>query len=110
MGDKLICGFTDGSVILFTINPYLTDSKCQMYSNGILEAIILYFTVKNSIIVDKTINSSAITCIDSCDINGDGKSDLLIGRRDGTVQVFTINLDNNGSEECVQIYKNVCKK
>lgn len=37
-----------------------------------------------------TPNSSAVTSLDMFDISGDGKDELLVGRRDGTVQVFNI--------------------
>lgn len=85
-GDKLICGFADGKIVLFRIGS----------------------DVKQEVLVDETGNSSAVTCIDTYDISGDGKDDLLVGRRDGTVQVYTMNTDDNEINlESQQIFKEV---
>jgi Bardet-Biedl syndrome 7 protein len=47
---------------------------------------------------------SAVTCLDSFDLYGDGKEELIVGRRDGTVQVFTTMLENNEFEmDCQQL-------
>lgn len=35
-------------------------------------------------------NSTAVTTIDTYDLCGAGKDDLIVGRRDGTVQVFSL--------------------
>lgn len=40
-------------------------------------------------------NLSAVTCLDTFDLYGDGKEELIVGRRDGTIQVFSMMLENN---------------
>lgn len=48
--------------------------------------------------------SAAVTCLDSFDLYGDGKEELIVGRRDGTIQVFTTMLENNEFEmDCQQL-------
>ena len=61
--------------------------------------------VKQEILIDCKDNTSAVTCLDTFDIYGDEKDELIVGRRDGTVQVFTMILENNEFEmECQQLY------
>lgn len=45
-------------------------------------------------LVDDKNNTSAVTCLDTYDLSDDGRDELVIGRRDGTVQVFTMNSDD----------------
>lgn len=40
--------------------------------------------------VKSTESSSAVTSLDTFDLSGEGKEELLVGRRDGTVQVFNL--------------------
>lgn len=45
-----------------------------------------------------------MTCLDTFDIYGDGKEELIVGRRDGTIQVFTMMLESNDFEmDCQQL-------
>lgn len=46
-----------------------------------------------------------MTCLDTFDLYGDGKDELIVGRRDGTIQVFTTTmLENNEFEmNCQQL-------
>lgn len=62
-------------------------------------------TVKQETLVESKDNLSAVTCLDTFDLYGDGKEELIVGRRDGTVQVFTMMmLENNDLEmDCQQL-------
>ncbi len=53
------------------------------------------FLVKQEVLVDTKDNTSAVMCLDTYDLLADGKDELIVGRRDGTVQVYTIMLENN---------------
>ncbi|XP_058832796.1 Bardet-Biedl syndrome 7 protein-like [Topomyia yanbarensis] len=87
LGDRILCGFGDGKVILFHINLLVSEVKREM-------------------LVEDTENLSAVTCITTYDLSGDGKDELIVGRRDGTLQVFTMNSDEYQFEmECTQIYR-----
>uniref|UniRef100_A0A182K4S1 RWD domain-containing protein n=1 Tax=Anopheles christyi TaxID=43041 RepID=A0A182K4S1_9DIPT len=89
IGDRILCGFSDGSVILFHLNLLSTEVKREVLvadreGEGIL---------------------SAITSLATYDLSGDGKEELIVGRRDGTLQVFAMNSDEYQFEmECTQIY------
>lgn len=63
------------------------------------------FTVKQETLIDSRDNLSAVTCLDTFDLYGDGKEELIVGRRDGTIQVFTtMMLENNEFEmDCQQL-------
>uniref|UniRef100_A0A182QGI9 Bardet-Biedl syndrome 7 protein homolog n=1 Tax=Anopheles farauti TaxID=69004 RepID=A0A182QGI9_9DIPT len=91
LGDRILCGFSDGSVILFHLNLLSTEVKREVLvaeregDGGIL---------------------SAVTCLATYDLSGDGKEELIVGRRDGTLQVFAMNSDEYQFEmECTQIYR-----
>lgn len=54
-------------------------------------------------------STSGITCLDTFDFVGDGKMELILGRRDGTVQVFTMKSEIDFEEiEPQQLFINVC--
>lgn len=53
------------------------------------------------------LNASAVTALDMFDMNGEGRNDLLVGRRDGTVQVFCIPDEPEVCNEVRQIYSEV---
>lgn len=74
-GEKLLCGFTDGRVMLIRVPAFGNDIKLET-------------------LVDDKYNTSAVTCLDTYDLSDDGRDALIIGRRDGTVQVFTMNSDD----------------
>lgn len=61
--------------------------------------------VKQETLIESKDNLSAVTCLDSFDMHGDGKEELIIGRRDGTVQVFATMLHENSEFEtdCQQL-------
>lgn len=84
--EKLYCGFADGQVVLFNINPMLQD-------------------IKREVIVEMSENRSAVTCIDTFDVTGDGKLELVIGKRDGTVQIYTLVDDSDIDTGSALIYK-----
>ena len=52
--------------------------------------LFIIIPVEQEILVDATTSSSGITCLHTYDFLGDGKQELILGRRDGTVQVFTM--------------------
>lgn len=61
--------------------------------------------MKQEVLVDTKDNTSAVTCLDSYDLLADGKDELIVGRRDGTIQVYTMMLENNEFlMDCQQIY------
>lgn len=61
--------------------------------------------VKQEILIETKENVSAVTCLDTFDLYGDGKEELIIGRRDGTVQVYSMVLENNEFDglDCQQL-------
>lgn len=61
--------------------------------------------MKQEILIAAKDNLSAVTCLDTFDLYGDGKDELIVGRRDGTIQVFTTTmLENNEFEmNCQQL-------
>jgi Bardet-Biedl syndrome 7 protein len=63
--------------------------------------------VKEEIIINDAYATSAITCLDTFDISGDGKNELIVGRRDGTVQIFTMSTNDEIDIGATQIYKEV---
>jgi Bardet-Biedl syndrome 7 protein len=59
---------------------------------------------QETLIKSKDNLSAAVTCLDTFDLYGDGKEELIVGRRDGTIQVFTTMLENNEFEmDCQQL-------
>ena len=60
--------------------------------------------MKQETLIESKDNLSAVTCLDTFDLYGDGKEELIVGRRDGTIQVFTTMLENNEFEmDCQQL-------
>ena len=61
--------------------------------------------VKQEILIEAKENLSAVTCLDTFDLYGDGKEELIIGRRDGTIQVYSMALENNEFDgmDCQQL-------
>ncbi|XP_070507976.1 BBSome complex member BBS7-like [Chironomus tepperi] len=86
LGNKILVGFSDGRVALFRINPMIME-------------------VKQEILIETKENLSAVTCLDTFDLYGDGKEELIIGRRDGTIQVYSMALENNEFDgmDCQQL-------
>lgn len=37
-------------------------------------------------------NSAAISCIDTYDLTGNGNKNLIVGRQDGNVEVYNLNM------------------
>ena len=61
--------------------------------------------MKQEVLVPTKDGNSAVTCLDTYDLYGDGKEELIIGHRDGTVEVYTMLLENNEFQlECQEIY------
>lgn len=60
--------------------------------------------MKQETLIESKDNLSAVTCLDTFDLYGNGKEELIVGRRDGTIQVFTTMLENNEFEmDCQQL-------
>ena len=60
--------------------------------------------MKQESLIESKDNLSAVTCLDTFDLYGDGKKELIVGRRDGTIQVYTTMLENNEFEmDCQQL-------
>ncbi|XP_055676710.1 Bardet-Biedl syndrome 7 protein homolog [Lutzomyia longipalpis] len=76
LGDKLICGFSDGKVILYKIGHFSME-------------------VSEEVLVDDAEHSSAVSCINTFDLTGDGKEELILGRRDGTLQIYSMKSEDN---------------
>lgn len=88
--DRIICGMADGRVVVFKVGN-------------------LASTFTEEIIIDENDSAGAVTTIDVFDLTGDSKLDLIVGRRDGTVQVFSLPNDDNTFDSSVrQIYCEVC--
>lgn len=107
-GDKLFCGYADGKVTLIKINHYGVEG---IYNYNIFERLILkkikYEKIVNEeILVKSTENSSAVTSLDTYDISADGKDDLIVGRRDGTVQVYSLPSDENDIDNEIRLVYN----
>lgn len=75
-GSQLFCGMADGRMVTL---------KMAHVGNSYTQEVL----IKNGE------NLAAITAIDTYDLNGDGKDELIIGRRDGTVEVFSLPSDDN---------------
>lgn len=86
--DRILCGFADGKVSIFYFGNFTGD-------------------VKQEVLIKNELNSSAITCLDTYDLDGEGKDQLIIGRRDGTIQIYTMPMGNELDVEPRQIYKEV---
>lgn len=87
--DRLICGMTDGRVILIKVGHLVSS-----------------FTEET--LVEQSENSSAITTLDAFDLIDDGKLELIVGRRDGTVEVYILPGEDNAFDSTIrQIYTEV---
>lgn len=87
--DRIICGMTDGRVVLFRVGNFVSN-----------------FT--EEILVESDENSCAVTTIDAFDLTGDGKVELIVGRRDGSVQIYCLPSEENAFDLSVrQIYNQV---
>lgn len=52
---------------------------------------------------------SPISCIDSYDITGDGNSELLLARQDGSVEVYALSIDEEHIEATL-IFQYACEE
>lgn len=87
--DRLFCGMTNGRVVLIRTGPSVGTFNQEM-------------------IIKPNEESSATTTIDAFDLTGDNKLELIVGRRDGTVEVFILPGDDNAFDATVQkIYSQV---
>jgi Bardet-Biedl syndrome 7 protein len=60
--------------------------------------------VKQETLIEMKDNLSAVTCLDTFDLYGNGREELIVGRRDGTIQVHSMMLENNELEiDCQQL-------
>lgn len=75
-GDRLYCGMADGRVVLLKITHFANE-------------------VKEEVLVNDSDNTNAITAIDTYDLCGTGKMELILGRRDGSVQVYSLPSEEN---------------
>lgn len=82
----------------------MADGRVIVFKVGNLAS-----TFTEEIIIDESDLASAVTSIDAFDLTGDLKMDLIVGRRDGTVQVFSLPNDDNTFDSSVrQIFCEVC--
>lgn len=58
-------------------------------------------------VITSEYGTSAITCIDTYDLTGEDNENLLIGRRDGSVQVFSLPAEDEVDLEPREIYREV---
>lgn len=87
--DRLICGMADGRIVQLKITHLAND-------------------VKEEVLVNDPDNTNAVTAIDTYDLSGEGRIELILGRRDGTVQVYSLpNEDNIFDIENRMIYNEV---
>lgn len=88
--DRILCGMADGRIVAFKIGHFAND-----------------FT--QEVVLKNNDNVTAITAIDIYDLTGDGKAELIVGRRDGTIQIFSLPTEGNEFDvEIRQIYNKVC--
>lgn len=66
-GDEILYGTTDGKIGLIQVGESASTSKWE---------------------IDNDKKKGGILCLDTYDIIGDGVSDILVGRDDGTVEVY----------------------
>lgn len=89
--DRLVCGMTDGRIVLFRVGNFVSS-----------------FT--EEVLVESSENSSAVTTIDAFDLTGDGKVELIVGRRDGSVQIYSLPSEENSFDLSVrQIFNEVSR-
>lgn len=87
--DRFIGGMTDGRVVLFRVGNFMSN-----------------FTEET--LVEPIENSTAVTTLDVFDLTGDGKVELIVGRRDGSIQVYSLPSEENAFDLSVrQIYNEV---
>ncbi|XP_024919046.1 BBSome complex member BBS7 isoform X2 [Cynoglossus semilaevis] len=72
-GDELLYGTTDGKIGLVQIGEHSASSKWE---------------------IDNDKKKGGILCIDTYDIIGDGVNDVLVGRDDGTLEVYGFDSSN----------------
>lgn len=64
--------------------------------------------MREEILVKSEANGSAVTALDTYDMSGDGKYELLVGRRDGTVEVYSLpTVDNEIDTEVRKLFSDV---
>lgn len=64
--------------------------------------------MQEEILVKSVENLSAVTSLCTYDLSGDGKDELLVGRRDGTVKVYTLPSESSEIDTDIrQIYCDV---
>ena len=66
----------------------------MLISACLLEYVCIVCLVKMYVLHYHTPVCKGITCISTFDMTGDGNQDILVGRDDGTVEVYT--LDDSG--------------
>lgn len=69
--------------------------------------IVRIILVKQEVLVAATPSSSAVTSLDMFDMSGDGKDELLVGRRDGTVQAYNLPEAHDMDNDIRMIYNEV---
>ncbi|XP_044255366.1 Bardet-Biedl syndrome 7 protein homolog [Tribolium madens] len=57
-------------------------------------------------LIDNSSNSSTISCVDTYDMTSGGTKNLILGRQDGTIEVYVINV-NDKLDSSVLIYSHV---
>ncbi|KAJ3657514.1 hypothetical protein Zmor_009310 [Zophobas morio] len=57
-------------------------------------------------LIDNSSNSSTISCLDTYDMTGNGTKNLVLGRQDGTIEVYIINV-NDKMDSSILIYSHV---
>uniref|UniRef100_A0A8C9XR43 Bardet-Biedl syndrome 7 n=1 Tax=Sander lucioperca TaxID=283035 RepID=A0A8C9XR43_SANLU len=72
-GEEILCGTTDGNIGLVQIGECSAATKWE---------------------IDNDKKKGGILCIDAYDIMGDGVNDILVGRDDGTVEVYGFDSAN----------------
>lgn len=51
--------------------------------------------MSEEILVDDPEHNSAISCLNTYDLTGDGKEELILGRRDGVLQIYSMKSEDN---------------
>ncbi|RZB77484.1 Bardet-Biedl syndrome 7 protein -like, partial [Asbolus verrucosus] len=60
-------------------------------------------------LIDNATNTSTISCVDSHDMTGNGAKNLVLGRQDGTIEVYVINT-TDAMDASILIYTHNCNE
>lgn len=98
----VLFGTVDGRIGILDVEKSIFKIKKRLLS------IIIVFSTQSfdRWLVTNEQNKAPISCIDSYDLTGTGVKNLIVGRQDGNVEVYNVNINDN-LDTAVLIYLNV---